>query len=369
MNSAIDAPFADLDLGAEPHATGRGVTLTQSTNAQIRGEFATVLQQSRDFNDAVEDLSAAISWDLEGRSAVTAHGDAVLGRQCLARLHHRVRAELEAAPEKEAGRGLIASAALLKSLVKHGVAIALRVVTRLRSGRGHGIHATIVEEILRELYADLVGATVWGMMRKDAYDHFVAGGLGEELVQAIADGDHKLVVVGHSAGSIWASAMMLSAAKQPQFPKFSLILLAPAVRMEEFSVALDASKHLIKRFRIFSMNDTLEQADAVLGHGTGAIYPSSLLYLVSGLFEETNGKAAPDAPLLGMQRFLDRAPDWIEDAQEKAAIEKVRAFANGIANSAIYAKAAGGEGLSTDATAHGDFDNNVATLSSVHSLL
>ena len=369
LNSGSDAPFADLDETAARDMSDRAIEMPEVTDAEIRGELGTALKASAEFSAAVEDLAAAVSWDAEGRSTVTVHGDAARGRASFARLQRDIRGELEAAPDSDEGRGLIASAALLKVLVKHGVAIAIRVIRRLRDKRGHGIYATIVEEIARELYGDLIGSAIWGMMKNDANDHFGANGLGGELLDLFEVGNHRLVVTGHSAGSIWASAMLIAAAKMSSFPKFTLVLLAPAVRMVEFAAALKVASLLLERFRIFAMSDALERADAVLGKGLGAIYPSSLLYLVSGLFEETAGQAAPDAPLLGMQRFLDRAPDWLDDQAEAAAITQVRAFLGGIANASIYSKANGGAGLSTDATSHGGFDNNTLTLESVHTFL
>jgi hypothetical protein len=368
MRSGGDAPFADLDEAAgEPD--GRATVGGEITDTQVRGEFGVLLQQSPDFTGAVEDIAAAVSWDTEGRSLVTDHGDPVQGRQSLARMRADVRLKLETAPEADDGRGLLASAALLKKLVGHGIAIAVRVIRRLRQGRGHGVHATIVEELLRELYGDLVGSAIWGMIKKDAYDHFADGKLGAELVDALSGGDHSLVVVGHSAGSIWASALLTRAAGAKGFPDFALLLLAPAVRMNEFADAVANGRHLLRTFRIFAMSDPLERVDAVLGHGTGAIYPASLLYLVSGLFELTDGVAAPDAPLLGMQRFLGRAPEWLPQGDERDAVTAVQTYIGAVANFAVWAKASGGAGLSSGSTSHGGFDDDVTTLASVHSFL
>src|SRR3712207_8891098 len=50
-----------------------------------------------------------------------------------------------------------------------------------------------------------------------------------------------------------------------------------------------------------TMSDELEKADAV----AGAVYPRSLLYLVSGVLEAAKTGTVPDAPILGMQRFLE----------------------------------------------------------------
>ena len=46
------------------------------------------------------------------------------------------------------------------------------------------------------------------------------------------------------------------------------------------------------------MDDKLEREDAVLGHDKGYIYPSSLLYMVSGMFEELDFAVFADAPWL-----------------------------------------------------------------------
>ncbi len=369
MTSTDDEPFADLDRMAEADPIGRSVITKQISDQQIEAEFKLVLQSSRDFTSVAEDIAASMDWSSEGRSgAAPPHGDAARGKLSLARLSDGVQAELKGERDA-AGRGLITSATTLMALIRHATSIAKRVIGRLRNGRGHGIHATIVEEILRELYGDRVGSTIWGMMKTDASDHFGQGKLGSALLDLVAGSNHQLIITGHSAGSIWASAFLRAAAKASAFPQVKLVLLAPAVRIIEFAAALDEARQLVSTLRIFTMYDSLEKQDPVMGKGTGAIYPSSLLYLVSGLFETTDGSAAPDAPILGMERFIGRDPGWLNDPAEEQAINTVRTYLAGVANSVVYSQSNAGAGLSTDAISHGGFDNNPLTLASVNSLL
>ena len=147
-----------------------------------------------------------------------------------------------------------------------------------------------------------------------------------------------------------------------------LLFLAPAVRVSMFAEALNAGGRHISRFRSFAMCDALERADPVLGPGTGIVYPSSLLYLVSGLFEETNGAAEADAPILGMQRFFPagQPADRITDQTESGALADAVAFLSGAQpNRAIYSRANNGPGLWTEAFSHTGFNEEQHTLESV----
>jgi hypothetical protein len=335
---------------------------------QINEEFQTALQLDPEFTAAVEDIDAALNPVSEGRGGTLGRGNAAAGAQSLRRLNPEVRTSLNATVPEALGRAIFTSAALLQKLARRGGAIALRVIGRYRHGREHGFQATIVEELLREFYGDLVGATIWGMMKKDGADHFVPGHLGLELLNALTVvADQSVLITGHSAGSIWATELLRAAPLIPKMQKIDLIFLAPAVRVSEFANALGIGGAFISRFRMYAMSDALERADPVLGPGTGFVYPSSLLYLVSGLFEETNGEAAVDAPILGMQRFFPagQAAKWVTDPSEKAAFASVADFLRFHSNSAVYSKFNGGAGLWTEADSHGGFDDEQHTLESV----
>ena len=284
------------------------------------------------------------------------------------RLTGSVQGELTARDASGSGRFISLSAAGV--ILRHAGGILVRIVRRFRSGRDHGLHGTIVEEICREFYGDLVGATIWGMMKKDATDHFNESGAGLALLRALPKGSH-IAVSAHSAGSIWAAELLLALGKHRRDVSVDLLLLAPAVRVDLFAEALKASGSMVKRCRIFTMSDDAERADALLGQKLSAIYPSSLLYLVSGLFEEAGTDAMPDAPILGMQRFIGQDGVTVEEAEQVNALDVVKAFLARPENAIVYSPTAPGAaaGASSGATSHGGFDADVLTLRSLAALL
>lgn len=284
------------------------------------------------------------------------------------RLTGSVQGELTAQDASGSGRFISLSAAGV--LLRHAGGILVRIVRRLRSSRDHGLHATIVEEICREFYGDLVGATIWGMMKKDAADHFSENGAGLALLRALPKDSH-MAVSAHSAGSIWAAELLLALGKHRQDVSVDLLLLAPAVRVDLFAEALKASGSVVKRCCIFTMSDDAERVDALLGPNLSAIYPSSLLYLVSGLFEEAGTDAMPDAPILGMQRFIGQAGVTVKETEQVSALDFVKVFLARPENAVVYSPTAPGAAAaaSSSATSHGSFDADVLTLRSLTTLL
>ncbi|TIV68256.1 MAG: hypothetical protein E5V86_01615 [Mesorhizobium sp.] len=124
---------------------------------------------------------------------------------------------------------------------------------------------------------------------------------------------------------------------------------------------LDAAGDMIERCRIITMTDELERADAVLGHDKGYIYPSSLLYLVSGMFEEMNAEAYPDAPILGMQRFSSMSS--LNTAEQDAA-KSIATFFQKEGHGIIVSPTPG----IAMANSHGDFDDEPLTLATARAL-
>lgn len=355
-------PFAALEeRTAAPAHDRRSLFGEDQPDAAMALDFQDWLAGDHDFNAAVADIDAAVNSQAEGRGLIPPQIEA-RGARSLAALSTSVRAPMAQAvteAERSAGaapRGPIAVAAFL---LKHAGKIAFNVFKRFRAGTHHGVHATIVEEVLRELYGDLIGDLIWGFMVQDAADHFAAGGFGNLLIDALpADKPVHIVVSGHSAGSIWAAQFLKAVAASGRPITLDLVLLAPAVRNDLFAEALRAGRSHIKRCRMFTMGDDLEKADAVLGHDLGFIYPSSLLYLVSGLFEHQGADAFVDAPLLGMQRFV-HAP-W-HDARQVAAAQEIAAFFQQPGHDIVYSPTA----ELTLADSHGGFDTERTTLQSV----
>lgn len=354
------APFADVDqyLVPAPTVGARATIAVPQSNGGLVIDFQEALADDPDFQKAVADIDGVANEGGPHRAALPA-ADRARGSSSLSRLDPAIQAEL-APPVGAAGeRGLVSVGMFL---LKHAGAIALRCFKRFRTGRDHGLHATIVEEVCRELYGDIVGAAIWATMVDDAGRHFGPAGFGRALLEALpAGGANKLVVTAHSAGSIWAARMLLALKEASSGTNVELFLLAPAARATLFAEAVAEAGSHIGRCRMFTMDDEHERADAVLGHDKGWIYPSSLLYLVSGLFESQGLDAYPDAPLLGMQRFAAAA--WL-DPTEAGDAGSIASFFQKPDKGIVYGPAAG----TSEADAHGAFDDDPATLASLHGL-
>jgi len=361
LGKAGPRPFDHIDEEMAPtQAPGsRAAIMTEQTNGELAIEFEDELATDLSFQQVSADIDEAINVP-SGARAPSLGANQSDGQKMLDRLDNAVTGQLQA-PVAVAGgaRGIVSAAAFL---VKHGGQIAIRSFKRFRSGRDHGLHATIVEEVCREFYGDLLGATVWGMMVKDAGDHFGPGKLGSALVDIVkANAPQDFVVTGHSAGSIWASRFLLAAKAAGLTKPVKLFLLAPAVREDLFAEMIGKAGDLIERCRMITMTDELERRDALLGHDKAYIYPSSLLYVVSGMFEELNAKAYPDAPILGMQRFASVSG---LNTDEQTAAKAIAAFFQAPDHGIISSPTPGVSVADT----HGDFDNEPLTLATARAL-
>lgn len=87
------------------------------------------------------------------------------------------------------------------------------------------------------------------------------------------------------------------------------------------------------------------------------IYPASLLYLVSGLFEDESG----DTPLVGMQRFFCGTDPY--------ATSDIKAVVSYLQGKCVWSISQGGPGLSTSATKHGAFHDDPDTCKSLEIFL
>ena len=187
------------------------------------------------------------------------------------------------------------------------------VVERFRSGTDHGLVGTIVEEMYRTIYAEKVGRFLWDNMKTNAEhaydplnsetrDNPPGGTLFLQLLQEyqVQHGPVESNLIGHSAGSIHISHFIARAAQMDpdHFRTNCIIFLAPACNFATFHAKLIPHASRINKFRIYTMADTYERRDPLIKLLPVA-YPHSLLYLVSGLFEDV-----PDTPLIGLARHL-----------------------------------------------------------------
>jgi hypothetical protein len=134
------------------------------------------------------------------------------------------------------------------------------------------------------------------------------------------------------------------------------VFLAPACTYKLFADTLQACKNRIASMRIFAMTDQLEQADVIVP----GVYTRSLLYLVSGVFED-----APDTPILGMQRFFSAEAPFNKWPEVPLAFTYLSASQHNNVWSLIDAD----NGFSSHAQKHGDFYSEEVTLTSLGYIL
>ncbi len=260
-------------------------------------------------------------------------------------------------------RGFISTYKIVKALIK----IAARVIKRYIQKSHHGFHATIIEEILRELYLSNVGEYIWGLMKEDTRDAFkddasVYGGTA--LVTALQNNidvakPPKITLVGHSTGAIYIASFLDKASTMfPASVKYDVIFLAPASKCELTASMLQAHANLISNFRMFTMTDEYEKKDKLVKY----LYPHSLLYFISGVLE-----GDCDVPIVGMNRFYDSANFPSSDFPDVAI---VRDFVLGQQNRVVWSvDKQGPDGQRSSSQKHGEFDDNDLTVESMQHII
>jgi hypothetical protein len=186
------------------------------------------------------------------------------------------------------------------------------------------------------------GALLWSEMKQNAERISTNPDSGarmlyriNEQVKALAPGRTRLHLIGHSAGAILHSHVIDALA--PAGWEFQTVnFLAPAVTVETFQKLVGG--HLgkaVKQYNQFHLTDMAEDKDPtcrpILGYGR------SLLYLVSGAFEDERPKE-----ILGMEKFLP-----------------VRR------GTGVFAA----PGPHSSSTTHGGFDDDLLTMASVIKLI
>jgi hypothetical protein len=315
-------------------------------------------------------VSTALAGALRA-AGLTTWGAAAGGREAVPelppKLSHMDREVLaEIASGEEAGaRGLISTAVLARKAAR-----ALgRVLARYRDQTEHGAYPTVLEEVLREFYVSRPGVVVWEAMKKETADTFTAG-TGERggrlvldrLAERLQAGARpRLTMVGHSTGAVFINNLLADMAAGGLWPtdiKVQVSYLAPACTCVAFADMLDVGRRLIERFRMFTMTDQAERGDHLLG----ALYPRSLLYLVSGALERDGDKAA-HVPILGLSRYLGPARQstrlLASDVAKHARLDLVRSFLAQPDRVVLSPTGAGApSGQRAGARTHGSFDDD-----------
>ena len=291
-----------------------------------------------------------------------------------------VLAQIAEGTDDEGARGLVSTTVLAKKVLQ----VLRAVLVRYRTQTDSGVYPTVVEEILRAFYLANVGGALWNAMKKETLDTFAAGHTdrgGELVLRQLADAFAqgaavKATLVGHSTGAVFIDNLLTAAARSGQettrpwvaSAQFQVCYLAPACTTQHFAQTLDTAGPLIGRFRMFTMTDNAERADRL----AGAVYPRSLLYLVSGLLERDRGASAV-APVLGLSRYLcaqglERL--LVSEPAMTARLDTVRRYSGKTGRVVLSPTAPDApEGARSSAITHGAFDDDEAVLSSLAQLI
>jgi hypothetical protein len=118
---------------------------------------------------------------------------------------------------------------------------------------------------------------------------------------------------------------------------------------------------------MYAMTDANERKDALINEAS-FVYPSSLLYLISGILEEdSNQKPDIDCPLLGMGRFYDE--NYNARPADAGLRDDVRHLLDSFTNGVVWSQSNGGAGLASSCLDHGGFDNDPDTIASLQHLI
>jgi len=251
--------------------------------------------------------------------------------------------------------------------------IAYRVIRRKRSGTDHGWYASVVEEALHELGVADIGRSIWGSMKEKSqtmwvnnaegtsFENMNAGNLFLSKLDDLMGGHPNYIidVVGHSAGAI-ACINMIRAIDEKGFTNIkirNIAFLAPAARMEIFDEEIIQYSNRFDLFRMFTMYDELELKDTLVGDWD-ILYPSSLLYFISGVLE-----GSPDKPLIGLERHFSGESPY--DTPESLHTRCRDFLTRHSKCSLVLSKSIGTPGLESEAEDHGEFDNDSKTRESL----
>lgn len=133
--------------------------------------------------------------------------------------------------------------AISTTIVVAGLRVIMRALKRFANGRDHGLYTTVVEEVVERIKGDIIsGEYVETYDTQDAFEgsEDFAGGnaLLDEINKLWKKGKHpRLILIGHSAGSVFICNLLINAAKVlPDDIKFEVVFLAPACSFGLFKI-------------------------------------------------------------------------------------------------------------------------------------
>jgi hypothetical protein len=250
--------------------------------------------------------------------------------------------------------------------------IAFAVLKRYMKKNHHDFYPTVMEETFRKIYLDKIGHWGWKQMKDKSGEMFqsnsglsgdaqYAGALFLSLLdkhtknRAASGKKFEVELIGHSAGSIAICNLLEATGKGFSSIKYNnIFFLAPACRTDLFLEKGKAAKEkgLFQKFKMFTMEESNEKMD----HCIPFIYTHSLLYMVSGLFEDEI-----DAKIMGLHEQF-KATGRYSDFDE---LKQLNSFVNDNKLVLSTDTTNADESMRSNSLKHGDFDNDEYTLKSI----
>lgn len=242
--------------------------------------------------------------------------------------------------------------------------VAIRVIKRYTNDSNHTFQATVVEEICRAYFISDAGQWVWGGMKSKAEQMWAQGDrVGFDLLDRLSKElpNIQLNLIGHSAGSI-AICHLIRKKREQRWPISigKILWLAPACRMDLFLEEIIKYNQEFQSFLMITMKDSFEMKDALVNK-IPWLYPSSLLYFISGVLEQE-----ADTPLAGMARYHRSIKPYTTDM-----FKEIEIFLNADFKRIILSETDDGAslGFQSKAIDHGAFDNDESTLKTMITFL
>jgi hypothetical protein len=250
--------------------------------------------------------------------------------------------------------------------------IAFAVLKRYLRQNHHDFYPTVMEEVFRKIFLDKIGTWGWGQMKEKAGQMFKSNeGLSGDRLHAgtcflkalethclerkRAGKKFETALIGHSAGSIALCHLLEASGKAfPGLVFNQLFFLAPACRTDLFLEKGKTAKEkgVFRTFRMFTMAEAHEKRD----HCIPFVYTHSLLYMVSGLFEEET-----DAKIMGLHEQFSASGRYSD-------FEELKTLNEFLKDNILVLSADPDnpdESMRSGALKHGDFDNDDLTLKSI----
>lgn len=251
-------------------------------------------------------------------------------------------------------KGILAWGKLAAAIVK----VTVNVIKRYLKDRDHGLQATVIEEICRAYFVSDAGQWIWGNMKTKAEEMWGKPGcVGFDFMNSLEQElpGITLNLVGHSAGSVAICELLKQRrARNWLVPVKKICWWAPACHADLFLDQIIEHQSDYHQFRMYTMKDSYERNDALV-NAFPWIYPSSLLYFISGVLEDE-----ADTPLAGMARYHQQQGPY-----KGSPFDAINKFLHESQRLVLSKTGLGDPGFESDAVDHGGFSEDGLTLKSL----